>query len=44
MDDVPAGFWEEVGIDPIRISTSDGDFVTLRCYLDDAPVSSSLLN
>jgi len=36
--DVPAGFWEEVGIDPIRITTSDGGFVTLRCYLDDAPV------
>lgn len=31
-------FWEEVGIDPIRISTPDGDVVTLRCYLDDAPV------
>ncbi|MGH3611702.1 MAG: primosomal protein [Pseudonocardia sp.] len=31
-------FWEEVGIDPIRISTQDGDVVTLRCYLDDAPV------
>jgi hypothetical protein len=37
-DDGPAGFWEEVGIDPIRISTAEGDFVTLRCYLDDAPV------
>jgi hypothetical protein len=36
--DAPAGFWEEVGIDPIRITTSDGDCVTLRCYLDDAPV------
>jgi hypothetical protein len=36
-DDEP-GFWEEVGIDPIRISTRDGDVVTLRCYLDDAPV------
>jgi hypothetical protein len=34
----PAGFWEEVGIDPIRISTAEGDYVTLRCYLDDAPV------
>jgi hypothetical protein len=38
IDDEPAGFWEEVGIDPIRISTADGDYVTLRCYLDDAPV------
>ncbi|MBN9097096.1 MAG: primosomal protein [Pseudonocardia sp.] len=37
-DDVPAGFWEEVGIDPIRITTADGEYVTLRCYLDDAPV------
>ncbi len=34
----PGGFWEEVGIDPIRITTRDGDVVTLRCYLDDAPV------
>ncbi len=38
VDEGPAGFWEEVGIDPIRISTAEGDFVTLRCYLDDAPV------
>jgi hypothetical protein len=37
-DDEPVGFWEEIGIDPIRIVTSDGDVVTLRCYLDDAPV------
>jgi len=37
-DDVPAGFWEEVGIDPIRITSADGEYVTLRCYLDDAPV------
>ena len=37
-DDGPAVFWEEVGIDPIRITTADGDYVTLRCYLDDAPV------
>lgn len=36
--DVPAAFWEEVGIDPIRITTADGQYVTLRCYLDDAPV------
>jgi hypothetical protein len=32
------GFWEGVGIDPIRITTQDGSVVTLRCYLDDAPV------
>jgi hypothetical protein len=37
-DDAPAGFWTEVGIDPIRITTRDGEFLTLRCYLDDAPV------
>lgn len=35
---VPDGFWEEVGIDPIRITTADGEYVTLRCYLDDSPV------
>ena len=34
----PAGFWEEVGIDPIRITTDGGDGLTLRCYLDDKPV------
>jgi hypothetical protein len=38
VDDGPAGFWEGVGIDPIRITTADGSVVTLRCYLDDAPV------
>jgi hypothetical protein len=30
-------FWSDVGIDPIRITTSVGDFLTLRCYLDEAP-------
>jgi hypothetical protein len=34
----PVGFWEEIGIDPIRITTSAGSLVTLRCYLDDSPV------
>jgi hypothetical protein len=34
----PVGFWEEVGIDPIRIVSSDGELLTLRCYLDDRPV------
>ncbi|MFR9806287.1 primosomal protein [Pseudonocardia sp. RS010] len=34
----PVGFWEEIGIDPIRITTSAGQWVTLRCYLDDKPV------
>ncbi len=37
-DDAPPGFWEKVGIDPIRITTRDDEFVTLRCYLDDKPV------
>ncbi|MGQ0575585.1 MAG: primosomal protein [Pseudonocardia sp.] len=37
-DDGPPTFWEEVGIDPIRIVLPDGEYVTLRCYLDDAPV------
>ena len=32
------GFWEEVGIDPIAITTPDGEVITLRCYLDDEPV------
>lgn len=36
--DEPQSFWEEVGIDPIRISTSTGEYLTLRCYLNDAPV------
>ncbi|MBW0105155.1 primosomal protein [Pseudonocardia sp. KRD291] len=36
--EAPVGFWGEVGIDPIRIETSDGEVVTLRCYLDDKPV------
>ncbi|WP_232663891.1 primosomal protein [Pseudonocardia sp. TRM90224] len=37
-DDAPAGFWEEVGIDPIRIATRDGEFLTLRCYINDKAV------
>ena len=37
-DPAQDGFWEEVGIDPIRITTSTGAVVTLRCYLDDKPV------
>jgi hypothetical protein len=36
--DAPTGFWEEVGIDPIRITSRDGEVLTLRCYLDDKPV------
>jgi len=38
QEDEEPGFWEEVGIDPVRISTRDGDHFTLRCYLDDKAV------
>lgn len=31
-------FWAGVGIDPIRIYTDAGEFLTLRCYLGDDPV------
>ncbi len=31
-------FWGQVGIDPIKIITSTGEYYTLRCYLDDTPV------
>ncbi|GAA2555174.1 primosomal protein [Pseudonocardia hydrocarbonoxydans] len=37
-DEEPEGFWNEVGIHPIRITTRDGEFVSLRCFLDDKPV------
>ncbi|MEK6442607.1 primosomal protein [Pseudonocardia sp. T1-2H] len=37
-EDRPVGFWEEVGIDPIRITTGSREVVTLRCYLDDRPL------
>jgi hypothetical protein len=37
-DEEPPGFWEEVGIDPIRVVTAAGEYLTLRCYLDDRPV------
>lgn len=37
-EDVPVGFWAEVGIDPIKIITSGAEYYTLRCYLDDTPV------
>ena len=36
--DEPPNFWEEVGIDPIRIVTGDDELLTLRCYLDDKPI------
>jgi hypothetical protein len=31
-------FWQQVGIDPIRIMTDSSTFYTLRCYLDDSPI------
>jgi hypothetical protein len=31
-------FWARVGIDPVRIMTSGGNFFTLRCYLEDRPI------
>jgi len=37
-EDEDETFWHGVGIDPIRIVTSEGEFYTLRCYLDDEPV------
>ncbi|MPZ00749.1 MAG: primosomal protein [Actinophytocola sp.] len=36
-DDAPAGFWGEVGIDPLKIVTTNNEYYTLRCYLDDEP-------
>lgn len=38
QDEGPTGFWADAGIDPIRIESGDRSVVTLRCYLDDAPV------
>ncbi|WP_236796809.1 primosomal protein [Amycolatopsis sp. GM8] len=37
-EEEPVGFWGEVGIDPIKIVTSDKEYYTLRCYLEDEPV------
>ncbi len=34
----PTGFWAEVGIDPVKIITSAGEFYTLRCYLGEDPL------
>ncbi|MBD0863821.1 primosomal protein [Gordonia sp. zg691] len=31
-------FWASVGIDPIKIVTGVGEYLTLRCYLGDDPV------
>lgn len=33
-----ANFWEQVGIDPVRVMTSGGTLHTLRCYFDDKPI------
>jgi hypothetical protein len=38
VEEVPTGFWAEVGIDPIKIVTNEQELYTLRCYLDDEPV------
>lgn len=37
-EDEDESFWHEVGIDPVKIVTSDGSYFTLRCYLDDEPI------
>lgn len=37
-EDEEETFWHEVGIDPVKIVTSEGEFFTLRCYLADEPV------
>jgi hypothetical protein len=31
-------FWDQVGIDPVRVMTSGGTLYTLRCYYDDAAI------
>ncbi|MCB0924431.1 MAG: primosomal protein [Mycobacterium sp.] len=33
-----ADFWEQVGIDPVRVMTGGGTFYTLRCYFDERPI------
>ncbi|QUH04955.1 primosomal protein [Saccharopolyspora erythraea] len=38
VEDEELGFWGEIGIDPIRIITSQGEHYSLRCYLEDDPV------
>ncbi|GAA5067745.1 primosomal protein [Nocardia callitridis] len=37
-DDEDESFWNEVGIDPIKIITSERTLFTLRCYLGDEPI------
>lgn len=31
-------FWSQVGIDPVKVVTTDGTWYTLRCYLDGEPI------
>lgn len=38
VPDTADDFWAEVGIDPIKIITTQGEYYTLRCYLDDEPI------
>jgi hypothetical protein len=33
-----ARFWEQVGIDPVRVMSSSGTLYTLRCYFDNKPI------
>ncbi|WP_227998694.1 primosomal protein [Nocardia australiensis] len=37
-EEAEESFWNEVGIDPVKIITADGTYFTLRCYLDDEPI------
>ncbi|WP_458685976.1 primosomal protein [Nocardia tengchongensis] len=37
-EDEELSFWHEVGIDPVKIITSDDTLFTLRCYVDDEPI------
>ncbi|MEU0545377.1 primosomal protein [Nocardia sp. NPDC005978] len=37
-DEGDPSFWHSVGIDPVKIITSDGTWFTLRCYVDDEPL------
>lgn len=34
----PAGFWADLGIDPIKVIVDGDEYLTLRCYLGDSPV------
>ncbi len=33
-----ADFWEQVGIDPVRVMAGGGTYYTLRCYFDEKPI------